>query len=125
MIVDGRIKVKSGSEIDHFTEEGLKFKDGNDLKADVVVLCTGYGDIRGPVRELVEPNIAKKIVPIWDLNEEGEEQGAWREIGAPNLWYTMGNLAMSRFYSKHVALQIKAKQAGIFGKRYSAPVNMD
>ncbi|TCD66290.1 hypothetical protein EIP91_001581 [Steccherinum ochraceum] len=122
MIVDGRIKVKSGSEIDHFTKDGLKFKDGSELKADVVVLCTGYGDIRGPVRDLLEPDVAKKIGPIWDLNEEGELQGTWREIGAPNLWYHMGNLAMSRFYSKQVALQIKAKQAGIFGKRYSAPV---
>ena len=54
-----------------------------------------YGDIRDSVRALVEPKIAKKIVPIWDLNEEGELQGTWREIGAPNLWYTMGMTVFS------------------------------
>ncbi|THH30839.1 hypothetical protein EUX98_g3351 [Antrodiella citrinella] len=124
MIIDGRIKVKSGSEIDHYTQDGFKMKDGAEIKADVVILATGYGDVRDVVRELVDPKIAKKIVPIWDLNEEGELNGTYREIGAPGLWYTMGNLAMARFYSKEVALQIKAKQVGIFGKRYSAPIKM-
>lgn len=114
MIIDGRVKIKSGSEIDHFTEEGLKMKDGDELKADVVVLCTGYaisdhnsgcrvthssvrsyGDIRGPVRDLLEPEVAKKITPIWDLNEEGELQSTWREIGVPNLWYHMGTHLLS------------------------------
>jgi hypothetical protein len=41
MIVDGKIKMKSDSELDRFTESGLLFKDGSHLEADVIVLATG------------------------------------------------------------------------------------
>lgn len=41
MIVDGKIKMKSDSELDRFTEGGLLFKDGSRLEADVIVLATG------------------------------------------------------------------------------------
>jgi hypothetical protein len=41
MVVDGRIKVKSDSELDRFTENGLLFKDGSELQADVIILATG------------------------------------------------------------------------------------
>jgi NADH dehydrogenase FAD-containing subunit len=40
-IIDGKIKLKSGTEIKEFTQGGLKFKDGTELAADVVVFCTG------------------------------------------------------------------------------------
>jgi len=41
MIADGRIKVKSDSELERFTENGLLFKDGSQLEADVIILATG------------------------------------------------------------------------------------
>ena len=41
MIVDGKIKIKSDSELDGFTERGALFKDGSQLEADVIVLATG------------------------------------------------------------------------------------
>jgi len=41
MIVDGKIKVKSDSELERFTERGLLFRDGSELEADVIVLATG------------------------------------------------------------------------------------
>jgi hypothetical protein len=40
-IVNGDIKVKSGSAIEKFTERGLKFADGSELDADLVVFATG------------------------------------------------------------------------------------
>jgi Flavin-binding monooxygenase-like len=40
-IIDGHIKVKSGTSISEFTERGLKFADGSELEADVVVFATG------------------------------------------------------------------------------------
>lgn len=42
LIVDGKIKLKSGSTIESFTERGLRFEDGDELQADVVVFATGY-----------------------------------------------------------------------------------
>jgi len=41
MVVDGRIKVKSDSELERFTERGVLFKDGSQLEADVIILATG------------------------------------------------------------------------------------
>ena len=42
MIIDGKIKLKSGSGVECFTEKGLKFDDGSELEADVVLFATGY-----------------------------------------------------------------------------------
>ena len=41
MIIDGKIKLKNGTQIERFTSKGLKFTDGSELEADVVVLATG------------------------------------------------------------------------------------
>lgn len=40
-IVNGDIKFKQGSSIDRFAEKGVKFADGVELGADVVVFTTG------------------------------------------------------------------------------------
>lgn len=41
-IIDGRLKVKGGcGAIKEYSENGLKFEDGSELQADVVVFCTG------------------------------------------------------------------------------------
>ena len=40
-IIDGDIKLKNGSAIERFTEKGLKFVDGTELEADIVVFATG------------------------------------------------------------------------------------
>ncbi|THG93043.1 hypothetical protein EW026_g8077 [Hermanssonia centrifuga] len=120
MIIDGKIKLKSGSPIKNFTETGLEAEDGSNLPADVVLFATGYGDARNPIREIVGEELGKKLKPIWGLDEEGELRSVWRDSGLPNLWVMMGNFAWCRFYSKHLVLQIKAKREGIFdGQRYS------
>ena len=41
MVADGRIKVKSDSELERFTEKGVLFKDGSQLEADIIILATG------------------------------------------------------------------------------------
>jgi hypothetical protein len=41
MVADGRIKIKSDSELERFTDRGVLFKDGSELEADVIVLATG------------------------------------------------------------------------------------
>ena len=41
MLIDGKIKLKNGTQIERFTEKGLKFEDGSEVEADVVVFATG------------------------------------------------------------------------------------
>lgn len=91
MIIDGKIKLKSGSGgIKQFTKDGLIADDGSELKADVVLFATGYGDGREPIRELVGEEIGKKLTPIWGLNDEGEIRSCWKEMGVDNMWLMMG-----------------------------------
>ncbi|KAF9236329.1 hypothetical protein BU15DRAFT_50190 [Melanogaster broomeanus] len=115
-IIDGGIKIKSGDSIERFTEKGLKFADGTELEADVIVFATGYGDPRDSMREICDPDVADKITPVWVMDEEGQVGGVWRYCGHDGLWFGVGNLALSRFHSLHLAMQIKAIEAGILNK---------
>ncbi|KAF7323963.1 Flavin-containing monooxygenase [Mycena kentingensis (nom. inval.)] len=120
LIIDGKIKLKNDSQFESFTQTGLKFENGSELEADVVVFATGLGDAREGIRKLCGDAVADRCPPIWGLDAEGEINGAWRDLGSKGLWYMMGNLALSRFHSKHLALQIKAMEEGIWdGTRYS------
>ncbi|TFL05208.1 hypothetical protein BDV98DRAFT_542839 [Pterulicium gracile] len=117
-IIDRKIKMKSGTQLTTFSENGLKFDDGSELEADVVLFATGFGDAPNYISKICGPEVAAKMGKIWGLDEEGEICGAWRDTGVPGMWYMMGNLALARFHSKHVALQIKAMEEGVFGSRY-------
>jgi putative flavoprotein involved in K+ transport len=37
----------------------------------------------------------------------------WRPTAQPGLWFTAGSLAQCRIFSKYLALQIKAREAGL------------
>ncbi|KAF8734332.1 hypothetical protein AX14_003424 [Amanita brunnescens Koide BX004] len=119
LIADGKIKLKNDSQIKEFTETGLLFEDGSQLSADVVLFATGYGNVKEHIQSVCGDEVANSCSPIWGFNMEGELNGCWRDLGVPGLWYMMGNLALCRFHSKHIALQIKAAEEGVFGQRYS------
>lgn len=119
LIADGKIKLKNDSQIKEFTETGLLFEDGSELPADVVVFATGLSDIREHIRKVCGEEIYERCPPIWGLDKQGELNGNVRELGTPGLWYFVGNFAVCRFHSKHLALQIKAKEEGLFDARYS------
>ncbi|CCM06437.1 uncharacterized protein FIBRA_08699 [Fibroporia radiculosa] len=118
-IIDGQIKLKNDSQIERFTKTGLLFTDGSELDVDVVLFATGFDGARAAICRLVGEDLGSTMSQIWDLNEEGEAYGAWRYLGVPNFWFMTGNLAMCRFHSKHLALQIKAIQEGVYGTRYA------
>ena len=138
MIIDGKIGLKNDSTIKEFTKTGLRFEDGSTLDADLVVLATGFGDYRDGFRKLLGKDLGGEVKQIWGLDGEGEPMGAWRDVGVENLWCMMGNLAMARYHSRHVALrkffsavsplrcvdgcgsiEIKAVKEGLFTNRYS------
>lgn len=41
LIADGGIKLKNDSQITEFTERGIKFDNGSEVDADVVIFATG------------------------------------------------------------------------------------
>ncbi|KAJ7596251.1 hypothetical protein C8J56DRAFT_924549 [Mycena floridula] len=119
LIIDGKIKIKNGGQIDKFIENGIQFDDGTVLSADVVIFATGLGDFRAEMIRILGDETMKDVSPIWGLDDDGELQGSCRDIGVAGLWSIVGNLAACRASSKHLGLQIKAMEENIFGTRYS------
>ena len=113
LIADGKIKIKQGVEIERFTQDGVLFTDGTSLAADVVVLATGYQNMRESARQLLGDKVADRCSPVWGLDEEGELRTIWRRSGHDRLWFMGGNLQQARTYSKFLALQIKADEEGL------------
>ena len=105
MIIDGKIGLKNDSAIKGFTKTGLRFEDESTLDADLVVFATGLGDYRDGFRKILGKELGDKVKQIWGLDGDGEPRGAWRDVGIDNLWCMMGNLAMCRYHSRHVALR--------------------
>ena len=134
LIIEGKIKVVQCKEgIEGFEKDSLLLKDGRKLPADIVVLATGYDNMRTSVRKILGDHVADKAKDVWDLDEEGELNAVsrldpsntnlqqtdtssfqmWRPSGHPRFWYNGGNLALCRIYSKFLALQIKAIEVGL------------
>ncbi|KAJ5917683.1 hypothetical protein N7466_011237 [Penicillium verhagenii] len=114
LIIEGKIKVKQSPRgITGFGPRELCLEDGTTLPADVVVLATGYDNMRTTVRKVLGDEIADRCHDVWDLDNEGELRGMWRPSGHPGFWYFGGNLALCRIYSKFLAFQIKAVESGI------------
>ncbi|KAI0487272.1 hypothetical protein F4859DRAFT_501795 [Xylaria cf. heliscus] len=114
LIADGKIKVKQGQEIDQVLPRGLRFEDGTELEADEIVFATGYQNMRTQTRLMFGDEIADRVGDVWGFNDEGEIRTIWQRSGHPGFWFHGGNLAMCRFYSKLLALQIKGLEEGLF-----------
>ncbi|KAF8317903.1 putative flavin-containing monooxygenase YUCCA3 [Clavulina sp. PMI_390] len=116
LIIDGKVKIKSGQGVSHFEKNGIRLEDGTFLEADIVVLATGYTSMRDTARRLVGSTITDRTGEVWGYDKEGEIQGIWRRSGHPGFWYMGGNLLLARIYSHYLALQIKAIEEGIAQK---------
>ncbi|KAL4917597.1 hypothetical protein BDW62DRAFT_218086 [Aspergillus aurantiobrunneus] len=117
LIADGKVKVRRSPEgISGFNERGLVLKDGGELDCDIVVLATGYDNMRTTVRKTVGGKVADRLRDVWDLDGEGELNAMWRPSGHPGFWYMGGNLALCRVYSRFLALQIKAHEEGLVSR---------
>ena len=122
LIIDGSIKLKSGSDIDHLTESSVVLKDGTELPADLIVYATGYGSMNGWAADLISKEVADKVGKCWGLGSdtpkdpgpwEGEQRNMWKPTQQEGLWFHGGNLHQSRHYSQYLSLQLKARQLGL------------
>ena len=122
LVIDGSIKLKSGSDISHLTENAVVLKDGTELPADLVVYATGYGSMNGWAADLISREVADKVGKCWGLGSnttkdpgpwEGEQRNMWKPTQQEALWFHGGNLHQSRHYSQYLSLQLKARQVGI------------
>jgi putative flavoprotein involved in K+ transport len=122
LIIDGKIKLKAGSDVAKLTKTSVVLKDGTELKADLVVYATGYGSMNGWAADLISQEVADKVGKCWGLGSntpkdpgpwEGEQRNMWKPTQQEGLWFHGGNLHQSRHYSQFLALQLKARQVGL------------
>jgi cation diffusion facilitator CzcD-associated flavoprotein CzcO len=113
LIIDGKIKVKQGQELKQILPNAIEFADGSKLEADEIVFATGYQNMRTQARLIFGDEVADRVSDVWGFNDEGEFRTMWQKTGHPGLWFMGGNLAISRYYSRMLALQIKAVEEGI------------
>ncbi|KAH8925108.1 FAD/NAD(P)-binding domain-containing protein [Atractiella rhizophila] len=114
LLIDRKIGLHSGVEIEKFVEDGivLNDKEHTEIKCDAVIWATGYADGRGSVTPLLkQEDVKSSLQPIWGLDNDWEILSIWREWGQhEGLYYAIGNLALSRFYSKFLAMRILKKE---------------
>ncbi|TIN76049.1 NAD(P)/FAD-dependent oxidoreductase [Mesorhizobium sp.] len=130
LIIDGAIGIRSAVEIKSLTPTGILFDDGSELAADAIISCTGYQSMNETVAAIVSRDVADEVGPCWGIGSgvkgdpgpwQGELRNMWKPTAQEALWFHGGNLALSRFYSKYVALQIKARMEGVATPVYGAP----
>ncbi|KAJ4387398.1 hypothetical protein N0V93_007989 [Gnomoniopsis smithogilvyi] len=113
LIIDGKIKVKQGQEVAEVLPGGLRFADGSELEADEIVFATGYQNMRTQAQGIFGDKVSERLKDVWGIGEDGEFRALWKQSGHPGFWYHGGNLAICRYYSKVLALQIKAQLEGL------------
>jgi putative flavoprotein involved in K+ transport len=131
LIIDGDIKVKSGFDIAVLTERGVQFADGSEIEADVIIQATGFRSMHEVIGQIVSREVGERIGRCWGLGSgtrndpgpwQGEPRNMYKPVAQENLWIQGGNLALSRFFSKFVALQIKARMEALETPVYGAPI---
>lgn len=136
MLADGICAVKGNVEPVGYVPTGLQFSDGSTVNADAIVWCTGFADKDPSVtaevlggnkfddmevnKDVLGPHdIADLRDAIWGVDKEGEVRGVWkRHRRVNNYWAHGGTTTHHRYYSKFLALQIKAELEGILPEAY-------
>lgn len=123
LIVNGTIALVQNDDIRRFVAQGVAMKNGELIPADAIIAATGYFSQQELVRRLLGDAIADRIGPVWGVAEDGELANMYRPTAQPGLWFIGGSLAQCRIYSRHVALQIKARLAGLRSEAERAPAS--
>ncbi len=122
LIIRGEIEVRSGVGVEGLSEDALLLTDGSEIPADAVILCTGFQSMHETVATIVSREAADRVGPCWGLGSgvrgdpgpwQGEPRNMYKPTAVEALWFHGGNLALSRYYSKILALQIKARMENI------------
>ncbi|WP_374546952.1 flavin-containing monooxygenase, partial [Rhodoblastus sp.] len=101
LVADGRIKLKSGVNVERLTETSVVFTDGSELPADLVIYATGFSSMNGWAADLISQEVADKVGKVWGLGSntskdpgpwEGELRNMWKPTQQEGLWFHGGNL---------------------------------
>ena len=117
LIADGKIRLVQSADIEGYAADGLQLKGGETLRAELLVLATGY---KGPdhlLQKLFGEEVATRVGRVWGFDDATQElRNMWTRTPQPGLWFTAGAFSQARIYSRFIALQIAAIEAGKLAK---------
>jgi putative flavoprotein involved in K+ transport len=117
LIADGKIRLIQAADIGSIEVDGLRMKEGAHVGAELFVLATGY---KGPdhlLGELFGADVAARVGRVWGFDDATQElRNMWTRTPQPGLWFTGGAFSQARIYSRYIALQIAAIEAGRLAK---------
>jgi putative flavoprotein involved in K+ transport len=117
LIAEWKIRLIQATDIKRFTANGLELGDGSTLSADLVVLATGYKGLDHVVTSRFGEAVAARVGAIWGFDDKTQElRNMWTRTRQPGLWFTGGAFSQCRIYSRYIALQIDAIEAGKLAK---------
>jgi len=113
LVADGSIHLKQGVEVDHVDGKTVTFTDGSTLEnVELIIFATGYHQFWGHIKPALGA-VGERFDKVYGRAADGEYANTWRRSAQPGLWFGTGFIRMARFYTKFMALQIKAIEVGI------------
>ena len=113
LIADGEIKLKQGVEVAEIRGSTVTFTDGSALTdVDLIIFATGYRQFWGHVKPALG-NVGKWFDKVYGRAADGEYANTWRRSAHPGIWFGTGFIRMARYYTRFMALLIKAIEEGI------------
>lgn len=122
LIIEKKIALLQAGDADQFVADGLRMKDGTTVKADLVVLATGFDGMHESVRKILGEEIATRVGPVWGFDQDFVMRNMWRRTAQDGLWMMGGAINEARLYSRFLALEIRAALEGMLPDRNSMPL---
>jgi putative flavoprotein involved in K+ transport len=113
LIIERKIRLKSGIDIERLTKTKAIFSDGSSLDVDVLVLATGYQPLQESVRVMFGDDTADRVGPIWGIGDDGELRNMYARTAQEGFFIAGGGFPAARVYSQYTALLIKADLEGL------------
>ena len=114
LIINGEIGLLQTEDCQKFVGDGLLMNDGTLEKADLVITATGYEPPNEELARLLGEDVATKVGKIWGLDAKDRElNNMYKPTPQKGLWFLAGGFAQARVWTHFIALQIKAREAGL------------
>ena len=91
----------------------MTFTDGSALTdVGLIIFATGYHQFWGHIKPALG-NVGELFDKVYGRAADGEYANTWRRSAQPGIWFGTGFIRMARFYTRFMALLIKAIEEGI------------
>lgn len=121
LLTEGKAAVKANVEPVAYTSTGVRFSDGTTMDVDAIIWCTGYSDkdATTTATDIMKTKSKLEVDATWGIDQEGEIRGMWKRHSKLDNYWMMGGFAQQhRYYSRVLALQIKAALEGVLPEAY-------